>query len=238
MTGLGKPFTNTSGGKEGQAAAGVQPTIDRSAASVSLNSVQGFPGSSPRCAERPEGVGAEWNSRPEMLRFSAAVVTDAAHLTELTRASKAAWGYSDDFMRRVDGELVVEAADIESGALRAWMAFDGDELVGYYAFRGTPPVLLLDSMFVAPSRLRTGVGRALWDHALETARELGATSFTLDADPNAAGFYRAAGARETGSTPSRSFPERMLPSFEMSLDARHVEDRLANGNDAAPRGEP
>jgi hypothetical protein len=43
-----------------------------------------------------------------------AVAEDAAALTALTRASKAAWGYSAAFMARVDDELAVSPEELEN----------------------------------------------------------------------------------------------------------------------------
>jgi GNAT superfamily N-acetyltransferase len=143
---------------------------------------------------------------------------DADSLTALTRASKAVWGYSATFMQRVDAELVVSASDLTNGALEAWLAYDGDELAGYYAFRGPAEALRLDSLFVAPARLRRGVGRALWQHALARARERGARRVRIVSDPNAAPFYRAAGAHEIGEQPSSADERRSLPVFEVHLD--------------------
>ena len=51
----------------------------------------------------------------------------------------------------------------------------------------------LFKLFVAPTRLRTGAGRALFDWATETARAEGARRMTIEADPEAAPFYRRMG---------------------------------------------
>jgi predicted N-acetyltransferase YhbS len=154
----------------------------------------------------------------ERVTIADATPGDADALTALTRASKAAWGYSNEFMQRVDPELVVSADEIASGTLRARFARnENGDIVGYYAFRGDPDALVLDSMFVAPKRMRAGVGRVLWEDALETARAFGARAFTFVADPNAAEFYLALGATQTGAHPSRSDPSRLLPTFVVEL---------------------
>jgi GNAT superfamily N-acetyltransferase len=45
-----------------------------------------------------------------------------------------------------------------------------------------------------------GVGRALFEHALEQARRLGHRTLRIEADPNAEGFYTRMGARHVGVT--------------------------------------
>lgn len=59
------------------------------------------------------------------------------------------------------------------------------------------PLCILDDLWVAPERIRTGVGRRLFGHALQRAGELGADQMEWEAEPNAAGLYLRMG-RTTG----------------------------------------
>jgi GNAT superfamily N-acetyltransferase len=72
-------------------------------------------------------------------------------------------------------------------------------------------------LFVEPKALRSGTGRALLAWATDVAKKLGATRLTIDADPDAAAFYRGMGACDVGQTPSGSIPGRMLPKLAMNL---------------------
>jgi GNAT superfamily N-acetyltransferase len=72
-------------------------------------------------------------------------------------------------------------------------------------------------LIVEPSALRSGVGKALLVWAIEVAKELGATRLTIDADPDAAPFYRRMGAYDVGQAPSGSVPGRLLPKLVMNL---------------------
>src|SRR5258708_35467086 len=74
-------------------------------------------------------------------------------------------------------------------------------------------------LFVEPSALRSGAGKALLVWATDVAKELGATRLTIDADPDAAPFYRRLGAYDVGQAPSGSVPGRMLPKLVMNLSA-------------------
>ena len=71
--------------------------------------------------------------------------------------------------------------------------------------------------FVDPAHLGAGVGRALWAHAIEVSRQLGASRLRIEADPNAGGWYEARGARRVGEAPSGPIPGRMLPLLEVDL---------------------
>jgi GNAT superfamily N-acetyltransferase len=71
-------------------------------------------------------------------------------------------------------------------------------------------------LFVEPGALRSGTGKALLVWATDAARKLGATRLTIDADPDAAPFYRRMGAYDVGQAPSGSVPGRMLPKLVMN----------------------
>jgi GNAT superfamily N-acetyltransferase len=81
---------------------------------------------------------------------------------------------------------------------------------------GSPPRHLED-LFVEPDHIGSGVGRALWEHAIDAARALGFARITLEADPGAEPFYLAMGGRRCGSVPSGSIPDRRLPLLEFSI---------------------
>jgi GNAT superfamily N-acetyltransferase len=51
---------------------------------------------------------------------------------------------------------------------------------------------------VLPDAMGRGVGRSLFLHALERARELGCRELEIESDPNAEGFYQHMGARRVG----------------------------------------
>ena len=72
-------------------------------------------------------------------------------------------------------------------------------------------------LFVEPNALRNGTGKVLFVWATGVAKKLGATRLTIDADPDAAPFYRRMGAYDVGEAPSGSVPGRMLPKLAMDL---------------------
>ena len=75
----------------------------------------------------------------------------------------------------------------------------------------------LAKLFVEPSALRGGVGRALLAWATDAARAMGAERMVIEADADAAPFYRRLGARDAGLAPSGSIAGRMLPSLTIAL---------------------
>ena len=75
----------------------------------------------------------------------------------------------------------------------------------------------LTKLFVEPSALRGGVGKVLFAWAIDAARSMGATRLVIEADPDAAPFYRRLGARDAGLAPSGSIAGRVLPKLALDL---------------------
>jgi GNAT superfamily N-acetyltransferase len=110
---------------------------------------------------------------------------------------------SDGFveeMRSFVGDVLVEGT-----AWRAWVAEDGDRLVGCVwtqvvervphpnLRRGERPVVYVTNMYVVPELRSGGIGRALLDAAVGYARELQASAAILWPSPRSISFYRRAG---------------------------------------------
>ena len=71
-------------------------------------------------------------------------------------------------------------------------SIDG-EPAGFYAL--TEQGRTLDYLWITPSRIGSGIGRRLLEHAVAWAAALGAREMEIEADPNAEGFYIRMGAR-------------------------------------------
>jgi GNAT superfamily N-acetyltransferase len=136
-------------------------------------------------------------------------------LSALCLRSKAVWGYDDAFMEACRDELTVTLDDLRSSHMK--VAEDAEGILGLAQVTVDGDEADLSKLFVDPARLRTGVGRVLFDWAVETAKSLGARRMIIEADPDAAAFYRGMGAREVGSAPSGSIPGRVLPRLQLDL---------------------
>ena len=147
-----------------------------------------------------------------MISVRQAQVGEAETLTALCVRSKAHWGYDDTFMRLSQASLTVSDADIASG--RLLVATDNDRVAGVARIE---PDGELGVMFVDPTAMRRGAGRALFAAAAALARRLGARSMLILADPNAAPFYERMGARFVSHAPSDAIPGRTLPLYEYDL---------------------
>ncbi len=115
-------------------------------------------------------------------------------------------------------ELTVSESDISNPARYYVVAKSGGAIIGYYALERLPSdEYELEALFVEPTYIGQGVGRALVEHAKSHARRLGAASMRIQGDPNAMAFYLAAGGIQIGERESESIPGRYLPVFKVAL---------------------
>jgi GNAT superfamily N-acetyltransferase len=150
-----------------------------------------------------------------MLALRPARPDEGPALTELCLRSKAIWGYDAAFMQACRKELAVTPAAIMSS--RVQVAEVDGRLAGVAEVKSEGDVAQLEKLFVEPTMLRTGTGRQLFDWAKATARAAGARTMLIEADPDAAPFYRRMGAVDDGVVPSGSIPGRFIPRLNLSL---------------------
>jgi GNAT superfamily N-acetyltransferase len=150
-----------------------------------------------------------------MLKLRPARPDEAELLTELCLQSKAVWGYDEAFMRACRAELTLTAADFAHSSLQ--VAVDDGTVAGMVQVVVDGENADLAKLFIAPKALRAGVGGKLFDWAASTARERGARYLWIEADPDAAAFYRRKGAVDAGTAASGSIPGRFLPRLKLTL---------------------
>lgn len=141
--------------------------------------------------------------------------SEAAMLTDLCLRSKAVWGYDAAFMAKCRAELTLTAEDIRTKSII--VAVRDGAIVGMAQVAVHGEIAEIDKLFIDPGVLLSGVGRMLYEWCIDTCRKAGAKVITVDADPDAAPFYRRMGAVDDGMTPSGSIPGRLLPRLKVIL---------------------
>lgn len=149
------------------------------------------------------------------IEFRTARADEAPLLSDLALRSKGHWGYSPEFLESCRAELTYSPQLCASGTVV--VAERAHQVLGFYRLIADEPEFGLESLFVDPPAIGTGVGRALLGRALREAEALGAQAVSLVADPNAEPFYASQGAVRTGEVPSASIPGRMLPLMRFDL---------------------
>ena len=150
-----------------------------------------------------------------MLTYRLARSDEASALSELCMTSKAYWGYDAAFMEACRAELTITAADFESAQIQ--VADDAGKLAGMAQLQIEGATAELDKLYVHPVFIGAGIGRALFEWAVRQACAANATTMHIDADPDAAAFYRRMGAIDDGASPSGSIPGRFLPRLRFDL---------------------
>ncbi|HYE31535.1 MAG TPA: GNAT family N-acetyltransferase [Methylomirabilota bacterium] len=143
--------------------------------------------------------------------------SEHAALTALAWRSKAFWGYSADQM-----ETWREALTIKEEELRVQPSFLAEvhnEVAGFYLLSQSNNMLWLDHLWVEPTFMRQGCGRALVTHACAVAGASGAKELHVASDPNAAPFYQRLGAAAIGHIPPGANSGRALPHLVFVLGA-------------------
>ena len=130
------------------------------------------------------------------MRILRAKPEQAGALTEIAQAAKRHWGYPENWIQQWQGVLTLPPEFIAANP--AYCAIQGDRLAGFYLLTDENGQLRLDHLWIAPDAMNRGIGRALFQHAIDEARKLGHKTVIIEADPNAEGFYQRMGARRIG----------------------------------------
>lgn len=149
------------------------------------------------------------------MRIRGALPGDAEALTALAFEAKRHWGYADEAMASWREALRVKPEQLAAG--RAFVAELEGGIAGFSLLSGSASRPALEHLFVAPRCMRRGVGRVLLAHALEAASRMGASTVSVDADPNAESFYLAHGATRMGEVPApiQGQPARVRPQLAL-----------------------
>lgn len=121
---------------------------------------------------------------------------DADALTRIAFASKRYWGYPERWISRWSAALTITPEFVRDNGVYAAVA--GGEPIGFYALSGTGHEVELEHLWVSTAWIGSGVGRLLFEHAMDSATSRGARHVEIEADPNAEGFYLRMGARRVG----------------------------------------
>lgn len=156
-----------------------------------------------------------------VLKIRNPTVDELPRLSDLCFRSKAVWGYDEGFMEACRSELSFHPRDLQSTCVA--VVEDEGRLVGVAQVTVVGDEADLLKLFVGPEDLRRGTGRALFAWAANISRKMGAHRMTIDADPDAAPFYRIMGARDAGQARSGSIPGRMLPRLTFNLLERIID---------------
>lgn len=151
-----------------------------------------------------------------ILKIRRADVDEAKVLTHIAVSAKRYWGYPEHWMEIWTPQLTFTPEYFEEN--ESWVAVDGDQQIGFYTLQDKNGKAWIENLWVLPEYIGKGIGKRLFLHALELARQRGYQTLQLEADPNAVGFYEKMGMYKIGERRSEVDGEpRILPIMEMKL---------------------
>jgi GNAT superfamily N-acetyltransferase len=135
---------------------------------------------------------------------------DAAALTNIAFAAKSHWGYPPSWIRHWQELLTITPEYVVTHP--TFVALVDEKMAGFCALQIESREALLDHLWVMPSFMKRGIGRALFEHAEQAARAHAAVRMKIVGDPHAEDFYSRMGATTYGREPANmEGQERFLP---------------------------
>lgn len=148
-----------------------------------------------------------------------ASAADVTTLNAIALAAKSHWGYSPEQLEAWRSQLAVAPESLQSKPV--FIAEAHGQAVGFVQVATDTSPWELDALWVLPSHIGKGIGRSLLHQARSFAAAAGQRELAIDADPNAAGFYLAHGARIVGQVhaPIAGQPHRKRPQLTIGSSA-------------------
>jgi GNAT superfamily N-acetyltransferase len=149
----------------------------------------------------------------QILRATSEYAND---LTQISILAKSHWEYPQAWIQLWTPSLTLTAEYIDTHEV--WMMVSEGRPLAFYSFDENEEGFWLDNLWVSPAYMGQGIGRSLFQHALERCKTLGISTLKIEADPNARNFYERMGAHQVGehSTEIQGEP-RILPVMEINL---------------------
>lgn len=139
---------------------------------------------------------------------------EGERLREIAKAAKGYWGYDADLL---EGWISQEDFTPASPEREFYVAEENGRAIAFSSLIPRGETCWLEDLWVEPESIGSGVGTQLFRHAVERARELGASMLEWEADPNAVGFYERMGGRRIRDSEVSEFG-RVLPVMALNLD--------------------
>jgi len=142
-------------------------------------------------------------------------ISDSNELTELTKSSKAYWGYSEKQMQEWKDELTVSEIFIKENQV-VKLSIE-QKIVGFYSYYIIDKDnIKLQHLFIHPNSIGKRYGSLLMNDFLKKISDDNIKIITLDADPNAEDFYKKFNFKVVGKIKS-TIKDRFLPIMEKEV---------------------
>lgn len=142
-------------------------------------------------------------------------INDCKVLTEITKKSKAFWGYSDEQIEIWSEFLTVAEEYIETKSI--FKLIVDNEIIGYYSyFQETEKTIKLDNLFILPKFIGKGFGKVLMQDFFKRLKNSTTEKVTLNSEPNSEKFYLKLGFITVNHIKT-SIKNRVMPVMELKV---------------------
>jgi N-acetylglutamate synthase-like GNAT family acetyltransferase len=136
-------------------------------------------------------------------------------LTNITKKSKAFWGYSEDLLLVWDDALTITQEYINTHPVYTFAT--DDKIVGYYSYiLEDEHNIKLDNLFLLPQYIGKGLGSYLITDFLNRIQNQNYKRVYLNSEPYAEGFYKKHGFQTIGKLET-AVKDRFMPVMELGL---------------------
>ncbi|OXB23197.1 hypothetical protein B0A80_12010 [Flavobacterium tructae] len=149
------------------------------------------------------------------MRIEKANTTDSEILTQITKKSKAYWGYSAEQIQNWEVNLTISPDYIKEHDV--FKLVKDKVIIGYYSYLFEDEKnVKMDNLFILPEYIGKGFGKYLFLDFLNRMKEAEIQTIQLDSEPNAEGFYLKMGFVKIGAFET-SIKDRFMPIMKMKL---------------------
>ncbi|HWY23436.1 MAG TPA: GNAT family N-acetyltransferase [Nevskia sp.] len=140
---------------------------------------------------------------------------EAARLSRIAQAAKAALGYSAELLESWRAELTIDPDLLQRQTI--WVLECDGALQGFFSLHAFRGGATLSHLWVDPPAQRRGFGSMLLRKALQLAAAGRAQTLQVDAEPSAETFYRRHGLEKVGeiAAPIPGEPQRVRPQMRV-----------------------
>jgi GNAT superfamily N-acetyltransferase len=149
------------------------------------------------------------------MKVEKATSNDNEILTEITKKSKAYWGYLEEQILQWNNNLTITKEYIKNNLV--FKLVNDNTTIGYYSYLiKDEKNIKLDNLFLLPEYIGKGFGKYLINDFLNRMRIEKFEKIILDSEPNAEKFYLKIGFKKIGQFET-SIKNRFMPIMEMIL---------------------
>ena len=149
------------------------------------------------------------------MEIKKSTVGDHLILTNITKKSKAYWGYSDKQIENWSELLTITKNYIEFN--NVFKLIVDEKIVGYYSYIYlNNKEVKLDNLFLLPDYIGKGFGKNLLNDFLERVKKNKIERIIVESEPNAEKFYAYFGFTKIGQIET-SIKDRYLPIMVLTL---------------------